>query len=92
MREWLEYAAAWSGLKVLGIVPRPVARWVGATFAAVAYRLRGPLRRAAQQNLQLAFPEWGEAKRDEVIRRMIQQVGWMAGEFAQLPKLTRAKS
>jgi KDO2-lipid IV(A) lauroyltransferase len=90
MREWIEFAAAWTGLKLLGILPRPVARWVGATFAAVAYRLRPPLRKAAEQNLQMAFPEWSAAKRGEVIRRMVQQVGWMAGEFAQLPKLTRA--
>jgi KDO2-lipid IV(A) lauroyltransferase len=90
MREWIEYAAAWLGLKLLGILPRAVARWVGATFAALAYRLRPPLRRAAEQNLQMAFPEWSVAKRGEVIRRMVQQVGWMAGEFAQLPKLNRA--
>ena len=89
MREWIEYAAAWLGLKALGVLPRSVARFVGATFASIAYRLRTPLRRAAQQNLQIAFPEWSEKKRDEVIRRMIQQVGWMAGEFSQLPKYTQ---
>ena len=89
MREWIEYAAAWLGLKALGVLPRSVARFVGATFASIAYRLRTPLRRAAQQNQQIAFPEWSEKKRDEVIRRMIQQVGWMAGEFSQLPKYTQ---
>ena len=89
MRQRLEYFAAWLGLKALGLLPRPAARFVGATFAALAYRLRRPLRRAAEANLELAFPEWSERKRDEVIRRMIQQVGWMAGEFSQLPKYTR---
>jgi Kdo2-lipid IVA lauroyltransferase/acyltransferase len=89
MREWIEYAAAWVGLKALGLLPRSGARFVGATFASIAYRLRTPLRRAAQANLQIAFPEWSERKRDEVIRRMIQQVGWLAGEFSQLPKYTR---
>jgi Kdo2-lipid IVA lauroyltransferase/acyltransferase len=89
MREWIEYAAAWVGLKALGLLPRSAARFVGATFASIAYRLRTPLRRAAQANLQIAFPEWSERKRDEVIRRMIQQVGWLAGEFSQLPKYTR---
>jgi KDO2-lipid IV(A) lauroyltransferase len=66
-----------------------VARRVGAGFAAVAYRLRRPLRRAAETNLQIAFPEISEKKRDEVIRRMVQQVGWMAAEFSQLPKYAR---
>jgi Kdo2-lipid IVA lauroyltransferase/acyltransferase len=89
MREWVEYAAAWVGLKALGLLPRAAARFVGATFAAMAYRLRPPLRRAARANLEIAFPEWSEKKRDEVIRRMIQQVGWLAGEFSQLPKFKR---
>jgi Kdo2-lipid IVA lauroyltransferase/acyltransferase len=89
MRAWIEYAAAWLGLKALGLLPRPVARRVGAGFAAVAYRLRSPLRRAAETNLQIAFPEISEKKRDEVIRRMVQQVGWMAAEFSQLPKYAR---
>jgi KDO2-lipid IV(A) lauroyltransferase len=89
MRAWIEYAAAWLGLKALGLLPRPAARLVGAAFAAVAYRSRRPLRRAAEMNLQIAFPEMSEKKREEVIRRMIQQLGWMAAEFAQLPKYTR---
>jgi Kdo2-lipid IVA lauroyltransferase/acyltransferase len=89
MRAWIEYAAAWLGIKALGLLPRPAARLVGAAFAAVAYRSRRPLRRAAEMNLQIAFPEMSEKKREEVIRRMIQQLGWMAAEFAQLPKYTR---
>jgi len=88
MREWLEYAVAWTGLKLLGLLPRPAARWVGASFASVAYAFRGPLRRAAMFNLHLAFPEWSEAKRKSIIRGMIRQIGWMAGEFSQFPRYT----
>ena len=89
MREWLEYAVAWTGLKLLGLLPRPVVRFVGASFAAVAYAFRTPLRRAAMFNLHLAFPDWSEAKREDVIRGMIRQIGWMAGEFSQFPRYTR---
>ena len=89
MRDWIEYAAAWLGLKAMGLLPRPAARFVGAGFAAVAYRLRTPLRKAAQTNLRVAFPELSERKRDEIIRRMVRQVGWMAAEFSQLPKYSR---
>ncbi|HEY4878058.1 MAG TPA: lysophospholipid acyltransferase family protein [Candidatus Acidoferrales bacterium] len=89
MRDWIEYAAAWLGLKAMGLLPRPAARFVGAAFAAVAYRLRTPLRKAAQTNLRVAFPELSERKRDEIIRRMVRQVGWMAAEFSQLPKYSR---
>jgi KDO2-lipid IV(A) lauroyltransferase len=89
MRKWLEYAAAWAGLKSLGLLPRPAARFVGACFAAAAYAMRTQLRQAAMFNLQLAFPDWTDAKRRRVIRRMIQQIGWMAGEFSQFPKYGR---
>ncbi len=89
MREWLEYAGAWIGIKALGIVPRPAARFAGVCFATLAFMVRTPLRRAAQFNVRLAFPDWNDARRKEVIRGMIRQVGWMAGEFAQFPKYTR---
>lgn len=89
MREWIEYAGAWLGLKALGLLPRPAARFVGVCFAAVAFALRPPLRRAAELNLRLAFPDWTDAERKQAIRGMIRQVGWMAGEFSQFPKYTR---
>jgi Kdo2-lipid IVA lauroyltransferase/acyltransferase len=89
MRESLEYAAAWTGIKLLGLLPRPAARFVGASFAAAAYAVRAPLRRAAMFNLQLAFPDWTDAQRRRVIRGMVRQIGWMAGEFSQFPKYTR---
>jgi len=88
MRDWLEYAVAWTGLKLLGLLPRPAARWVGASFASLAYAFRTPLRRAAMFNLHLAIPDWSEAKRKNVIRGMIRQIGWMAAEFSQFPRYT----
>lgn len=90
MREWVEYAAAWVGLKTLGLLPRTAARAVGATFAAAAYGLRTPLRRAATFNLRVAFPGWDDDSRKSAIRGMIRQIGWMAGEFSQFPKYTPA--
>ncbi|MGH9704985.1 MAG: lysophospholipid acyltransferase family protein [Candidatus Acidiferrales bacterium] len=86
MREFLEYTAAWLLLKTLGGMPRPMARAVGVTMASVAFRLRPPLRRAAQFNLHLAFPDWDEGRRRSVIRGMVRSIGWMAGEFSQFPK------
>jgi KDO2-lipid IV(A) lauroyltransferase len=91
MREWIEYAVAWAGIKALGLLPRPVARFVGASFASAAYGVRTPLRRAAMFNLRLAFPEWSDAQRENAVQRMIQQIGWMAGEFSQFPRYTREK-
>ena len=77
-------------MKALGLFPRSAARQVGAAFAAVAYKLRTPLRRAAMFNLNLAFPESSEGAREQILRGMIRQIGWMAGEFSQFPKYTAA--
>src|SRR5438128_11234505 len=89
MREWLEYAAAWLALKSLGLLPRPVARAVGAWLADLAYFFRPPLRRAAMSNLRVAFPEWGDAQRLRTSRQLVKHLGWMAGEFSQFPRYTR---
>src|SRR5271169_2762465 len=89
MREWLEYSAAWLLLKTLSSMPRPVARAAGVAMSSIAFRLRPPLRRAANWNLRLAFPEWDEARRSKVIRGLVRSIGWMAGEFSQFPKYTR---
>jgi len=88
MRERIEFAAAWLGLKALGILPRPVARWIGAAFVTISYWIRRPLGRAAMFNLQLAFPQWTDSERKRAVRGMIRQIGWMAGEFSQFPKYT----
>jgi Kdo2-lipid IVA lauroyltransferase/acyltransferase len=89
MREWLEYLSAWAGLKALGILPRQLARFLGAQFAAAAFALRPGLRTIAAKNLELAFPDMTESERRRIVRNMVRQVGWMAGEFSQLPRYSR---
>ena len=85
-RQWLEYAAVWLVLKTAGVLPRRAARAYGAGVAFVFFALVPRLRRIALFNLQLAFPEWSEERRREVVRGMIRQLGWMGGEFSQFPK------
>ena len=89
MREWCEYAAAWTILKFLGILPRPVARAVASTIAKMLLGCFRRLRRIAMTNLRLAFPDWTDEKRLETIRGMTRSLGWMAAEFAHFPKLNR---
>jgi KDO2-lipid IV(A) lauroyltransferase len=76
-------------LKLLGGLPRPVARAVGARLAAQVYLFRPPLRRTAMFNLYVAFPEWDAARRRGAIRGMVRQMGWMAAEFSHFPRYTR---
>ena len=89
MREWLEFSATRVALKMLGTLPRPLARAVGASLTAIVFQFRPPLRRAAMFNLRLAFPDWTDARRRRAIRGLVRQIGWMAGEFSQFPKYTR---
>jgi Kdo2-lipid IVA lauroyltransferase/acyltransferase len=89
MRERLEYVFAWLLLKFLGSLPRPIARGCGALVAKSLFLMRPPLRRAAEFNLRLAFPELPEPARDAILRRMVRNIGWMAAEFARLPRYTR---
>jgi KDO2-lipid IV(A) lauroyltransferase len=89
MKEWVEYAAVWAILKMLGALPRGVARSFAAMVARVLYAMLPRLQRTAEFNLRLAFPEWGEPRRREVIRGMVRNLGWMAAEFARLPRYTR---
>jgi KDO2-lipid IV(A) lauroyltransferase len=90
MREWLEYAAVSAILKVLGALPRGAARNLAAAVARALYALLPRLQRTAEFNLRLAFPDWQESRRRAVIRGMVRNLGWMAAEFARLPRYDRS--
>jgi KDO2-lipid IV(A) lauroyltransferase len=89
MKDWLQYALAWAFVKTLGVLPRPVARGLASATARLLLRALPKLRKTAEFNLQLAFPEWSEAQRHAVLRGMARNLGWMAAEFARLPRYTR---
>jgi Kdo2-lipid IVA lauroyltransferase/acyltransferase len=89
MRERLEYVFAWILLRFLGCLPRAIVRAFGVLVAKVLFFIRPPLQRAAEFNLRFAFPELPERARREILRRMVRNLGWMAAEFARLPRYTR---
>ena len=89
MREWLEYAAVWLILKTLGVLPRKIARGLAVGVTRAVHSLLPKLQKTAEFNLKLAFPEWSEAQRHAVIQAMLRNLGWMAAEFARLPRLTK---
>ncbi len=89
MKEWLEYAPVWLILKMLGALPRRVARGFAAFVTRMLYSLQPKLRKTAEFNLRLAFPDWNDAQRKDAARKMVRNLGWMAAEFARLPRLTK---
>jgi Kdo2-lipid IVA lauroyltransferase/acyltransferase len=90
MKEWLEYAAVRVSLKLLEILPQGAARSLASAVARALYALSPKLPKTAEFNLRLAFPEWTETQRQQVIGRMARNLGRMAAEFARMPKYSAA--
>jgi KDO2-lipid IV(A) lauroyltransferase len=89
MKEWLEYAAVWLILKGLGVLPRSVGRSFAAGLTRLLYMLLPKLRKTTEVNQRIAFPDWSDAQRKVLIRKMLRNLGWMAAEFARFPKYTK---
>ena len=89
MKEWLEFAAVWLILKKLGLLPRRLARGFAASVTSLLFSLQPKLRKTAEFNLRLAFPDWTEAQRKDATRKMVRNLGWMSAEFARFPRLTK---
>jgi Kdo2-lipid IVA lauroyltransferase/acyltransferase len=88
MRQRLEYAAAWPFIKILGILPRPLARAFGISLGWAVYLLHGRLRRVGMRNLALAFPEKTVAERGRILRGEFTSMGRQLAEVCQFPKYT----
>ena len=89
MREELEYVVVRALVELLGALPRRVARALGAGVGTAAFLLMGRLRRTGLRNLEIAFPEKTDAERERILRQLYRNLGWLLGEFCQMPKYTR---
>jgi KDO2-lipid IV(A) lauroyltransferase len=88
MKEWLSYAMVSCVLKLAGASPRSMARAMGVGLARLLFQAAPKLRKTAEFNLKLAFPQWTSAQRERTIRGMVRSLGWMAAEFARMPRYT----
>jgi KDO2-lipid IV(A) lauroyltransferase len=88
MRQRLEYAAAWPFIKVMGILPRPLARAIGIGLAWVIYLLHVRLRRVGMRNLAMAFPEKTEGERARILRGEFTSLGRQLAEVCHFPDYT----
>ncbi|HEY1502448.1 MAG TPA: lysophospholipid acyltransferase family protein [Acidobacteriaceae bacterium] len=89
MREALEYAFAWTLLRLIGALPRGVARSMGAALGAVAWWVVPRLRRTGLRNLELAHPQMPADERSRVLRGLYRKLGWQLGEFCHMSRYTR---
>lgn len=88
MRQRLEYAAAWPFIKILGILPRPVARAVGIGLGQLVYLLHSRLRQVGMRNLALAFPEISDPERVRILRAEFSSLGRQLAEVCHFPDYT----
>ena len=89
MRQRLEYALAWSIVKSIGALPRPLARAAAIALAKAIYSLHGRLRRVGMRNLELAFPDKPEPERARILRGVFTSLGRQLAETCLFPKYTR---
>jgi Kdo2-lipid IVA lauroyltransferase/acyltransferase len=89
LRERLEYALVWPWIKILGSLPRPVARAIGIMLGLTVYAVHGRLRRVGLLNLTLAFPEMSEDNRRRLLRGEFISLGRQLAEVCLFPRYTR---
>jgi KDO2-lipid IV(A) lauroyltransferase len=86
---WLEYAAAWSMLFILSLLPGRVAEWIGISAGRLGYRMLGKLRKVGERNLELAFPEKTAEERGRILRAAFQNMGRVMAVVSRFGGLTR---
>ena len=88
MRRKLEYAAAWPFIKLLGILPRPLARAFAIAISRLVYLFHVRLRQVGMRNLEMAFPEKSEKERKRILRAEFTSLGRQLAELCQFPRYT----
>ena len=88
MRHRLEYALVWLVVRLLGALPRPLARGLGIVLGQVIYALHGRLRRVGMRNLEIAFPGMKAAERRRILKGVFTGLGRQLAEFCRFPKYT----
>jgi len=89
MRERIEYWLVVAVARILGRMPRGLARLKADALAWLVYRVMGRLRHAGMRNLELAMPEIvSERERAKLLRGVYRHLGWQLVEFCRMPRYT----
>jgi KDO2-lipid IV(A) lauroyltransferase len=86
----IEYLAAAGIVGFFRILPRGSALWLAKGLALLCHRFFDSLRRIAQRNLEIAFPEATETERRRLTKGAFLNLGRVLGEVSQFPKQTPA--
>jgi KDO2-lipid IV(A) lauroyltransferase len=88
MRQRLEYAVAWPFIKVLSLLPRPLARAAAISLAWLIYILHARLRHVGMRNLAMALPKRDRRQRARILRGEFTSLGRQLAELCQFPRYT----
>ena len=89
LRTYIEYGVARLILKSVGALPRRLAIEAGYAVGALAHLALPHLRRHAEINLRIAFPELDERQRERIKRNVFRNLGRLLGEISQFPRFNR---
>jgi KDO2-lipid IV(A) lauroyltransferase len=89
MQENLEYWLVVAVVRVLGRMPRGLARLFADGLAFTVYWCFGRLRRVGVRNLEMAMPEVSAEERKRILRRVYIHLGWQLVEFCHMSRYTR---
>ena len=88
----LEFAAVWGLVRFLGMLPRGLARGLGATIGEIAYLGLSRLRRVGMRNLELAFPQSSRSSREQILKQVYRNLGYLLAEFCLMRGYTRERA
>ncbi|MGO4211211.1 lysophospholipid acyltransferase family protein [Terriglobus sp. 2YAB30_2] len=91
-RHWLEFIPLWLLVGALRILPRFVARIVGAAIGTAAFHLLSRLRKTGVRNLEIAFPAMPPEERERILRSLYRHLGWQLAEFCQMAGYTAERA
>lgn len=90
IQSWVEFAGAQSVLGILGSLPDRSAKAIGRGVARGIFTLLSHRLDAGRKNLHFAFPEKTDGEREEILRRSIENIGYVIAEVAQLRRARAA--
>jgi Kdo2-lipid IVA lauroyltransferase/acyltransferase len=88
VRETVEFAIVWLFVHAMRLLPRTMARTIGAGIGAIAFHVLGRLRRVGIRNLELAFPQMTRQDREAILRSEYRNLGFLLAEFCKMPDYT----
>jgi KDO2-lipid IV(A) lauroyltransferase len=92
MRNRLQYWPVALLVRMIGILPRPLAHGVGILIGGAVYRLHPRLRRVGLRNLELGFPDKSAAERRKILRGVYISLGRLLGEACLFPRYSQTNA